>query len=214
MATEIRKARPEDVPFLAEVVLSASRSHLPRGVWDLMLPEAEPRRAFLERLLATEHRHWCHQGGFLVAEVDGRPAAALSGYAAQDPELAEPAEAIELAWRGGDPGDPDEIATYFGRLAPFLTCLPEAAPDAWVVEWVATGPAYRRRGLVRALLEAELAEGRARGHRTGQITILIGNEPARRAYERAGFRSAAEKRSEAFEAALGSPGLLQLRRPL
>ena len=45
---------------------------------------------------------------------------------------------------------------------------------------------------MRVLLEEILAAGRRRGHRQAQISILIGNTPAERAYEQVGFRKADE----------------------
>lgn len=207
MATEIRPARPADAPFLAWVALAAARSHVARGAWDLAVPASEEERlAFLQRLLLQDEPHWCHHGGFLVAEVDGRPAAALSGYGEGDASLLSPGTAIERAGRAGGWSDRD-LAAAFQRLAVFMSCTTGDVPGAWIVEWVATRPEFRRMGLVRELLAAILEEGRRRGHETAQLTILIGNTSAQRAYERAGFVFDSEKRSPEFEAAVGCPGL-------
>ncbi len=214
MSVAIRPAEPGDAPFLAWVALAASRSHVARGAWDLAIEGSDAGRlAFLERLLVSDQEHWCHHRGFLIAEVDGTPAAALAGFPADGSGLVPPEKAIEATaraagWAGAD------VREAFRRMAVFLGCLPEDAPGAWVVEWVATRPEFRRRGLVRDLLEAELEEGRRRGHEIAQIMILIGNTPAQRAYERAGFALADEKRSAEFESATGSPGLARLLRPL
>jgi hypothetical protein len=54
--------------------------------------------------------------------------------------------------------------------------------------------------------------GRERGHTQSQIAVLIGNTPAQRAYESAGFRVADEKRHPDFERAIGSPGIRRLLR--
>ena len=83
-----------------------------------------------------------------------------------------------------------------------------------MIEWVATSAEHRRQGLVQELLEAELAKGSERGHRISQISILSGNTAARSAYERAGYAYVDERRSAAFERALGCPGLLRMLRPL
>lgn len=214
-APTVRAARPEDAPFLAWAALAASRSHVERGAFDLAVegPGDGERLAFLERLLTTERAHWCHHAGFLVAEVGGEPAAALSGYGAEDGSLLDPGEAIVACARAS--GWPAErLAEAFRRLSVFTACLPEDEPGAWVVEWVATRPERRRRGLVQVLLDAILERGRERGHTVSQIMILSGNVPAQRAYERAGFRYVDERRSAAFEAATGSPGLLRMLRPL
>ena len=98
------------------------------------------------------------------------------------------------------------------RIAPFLTCVPEQPDDAWILEWVATRPEHRGKGLTRALLGAILDAGRRRGHTLFQIAVLIGNTPAQRAYEGVGFRVVDEKSDPAFEATFGSPGARRLQR--
>ena len=57
------------------------------------------------------------------------------------------------------------------------------------------------------LLGEILERGAIAGHRLAQITYFIGNEPARRVYEKRGFRVHVARRSPEFEAALGAPGL-------
>ncbi len=212
MATRVRPARADDVAFLAWVALAASRSHVPRGAWDLFIdgPDAVCLD-FLERVLRDDAATFCHWSAFRIAEVDGERAAALSAYdparvASFDPVAEGALEA--MGWR------PEEVAVGNDRLAPFLTCVPDQDPETWIVEWVATRPAYRRRGLVDALLADVLALGRERGYRLSQIAVLIGNTPAQAAYEKAGFRLDRERRDPAFAAAVDCPGIAQLRRPL
>jgi hypothetical protein len=57
-------------------------------------------------------------------------------------------------------------------------------------------------------------EGRAGGYAIAQLNLFIGNTPAQRVYERAGFAITAEKRSANFEAVLGGPGVAQMTAPL
>ena len=83
---------------------------------------------------------------------------------------------------------------------------------AWLIEHVATHPSQRRRGLVQALLERAFAL--AQGCRKAQITFVIGNEAAEKAYAKAGFQFAEEKRSARFEAVTGAPGFRRCERPL
>jgi GNAT superfamily N-acetyltransferase len=212
MGVEIRRAHPDDRAFLAWVILASARSHLPRGFWDLFLPESEEGRlALAETLLLAERPGWWHWSGFLVAEHEGAPAAALSGLDPAKlvaPNVEVPAAA---AARGFDAAGTEAA---LARCAPFFTCIHEPPPGVWIVESVATSPQARGLGLARALVERVLAEGRERGHRLAQLSLLVGNEPARRVYQRTGFATAAEKRSAAFEAALGCPGIACMRRPL
>jgi len=213
MDVVIRPATESDAGFIAWVEQEAARSHLPIGFWDLAFPGADADRLrMLERIVRSKSRSFCHWSGFLVAEVEGRPGAALSGY--EHPSVATgPAlvEAMQEAF-AAERWTRAQAEALQVRIAPFLTCVPETAEDAWVVEWVATRPEYRGQGLVHALLRAILQCGRDRRHERAQIGVLIGNTPAQRAYEGAGFRVVDEKRHPDFEAAIGSPGIRRLLR--
>ena len=82
------------------------------------------------------------------------------------------------------------------------------------MENVATLPEFRRRGLVDRLMDAALARGRARGASVSGIGVFIGNDPAQRAYEKAGYRAASEKRNPEMERTWGTPGIRLLLRDL
>jgi ribosomal protein S18 acetylase RimI-like enzyme len=215
MATSIRPARPGDAAFLAWVMLAASRSHVRRGAWDLHVGGSDARvLAFLERMAVQAERSFCRWDGFLVADVDGTPAAALSGYTVRDPGKHDPTPAIVSASRAALGWGNAELLAANARLAPFLTCVTEPPADAWAVEWVATRPEFRRRGLVHELLLAVMDVGRSRGHRESQILVLIGNTAAQCAYERAGYCIVGEKRHPDFARAMDCPGIAQLTRTL
>ena len=78
------------------------------------------------------------------------------------------------------------------------------------MENVATAPEYRRRGLVDRLLVEILGKGRERAATIADIGVLIGNDPAQRAYEKAGFEVTGEKRHPEFEAVYRCPGIRSL----
>jgi translation initiation factor 4G len=213
MDIDIRPAIEADVPFISWVQQEAARSHLPLGFWDLALPGAESDRLrVVGRIAKAKPRSFCHFSGFLVAEADGRPGAALSAYT--QPSIAAGSALFEAMGEAFDAeGWSEAQREAMGtRIAPFLTCIPETKEDAWVIEWVATLPAYRGKGLVRTLLHAILERGTARGHAQSQIAVLIGNTPAQRAYESVGFRVADEKTHPDFERAVGCPGIRRLLR--
>lgn len=213
MEPTVRPATRDDAPFIAWVQQEASRSHLPFGFWDIAFPGPdEYRLRLLERVCTAEARSFCHWSGFLVAEVDGEPAAALSAYddaAAASGERFMQALAEATTAEGWDEA---RLQAMFERAAPFLTCVPEQPDDTWIVEWVATRPGHRGSGLARALLAAIVERGRQRGHARFQISVLIGNTPAQRAYEGAGFAVVDEKRHPTFAATFGSPGIRRLLR--
>ena len=207
---EIRAAGRDDLPLLAEVMDLAARAHLPRGPWDLVFPERSERLRAL-RLLAGGEPSWCHHGVFHVAEWEGEGAAALCAFESAslggtDLPLAALFEAMGLSEQ--------RLAEVAPSLVTYMSCFPDMPEGRWIVEQVGTRPAFRRRGLVAALLEHALDEGGRRGFARAQISVLIGNEPARRAYAQAGFRAAEEHKSAAFEALFGCPGFLRMTRAL
>ena len=87
-----------------------------------------------------------------------------------------------------------EQAQLWPRGAFILSCT-TGEEGAWTIENVATIPAQRGTGVTQALLDHELARARAAGFRRAQISFLIGNEAAERAYRKVGFEFAQEKRA-------------------
>jgi len=209
----LRRARRSDVPLVARALEMSGRGHLERGPWDLMFPDAQERRRALEYITGDAPLSWCHHSLFHVAEVGGQARAALIAFDARDfGDTSLTAPLLEtfalLGW-------PHERMEAVGpMLAPYLACFPDMPPGVWIVENVATAAEYRRHGLVRDLLERALAEGRRRACQTAQISCLIGNDAAQRAYERAGFESVEELCSSEFEKLIGVPGFLRMTRPL
>ena len=215
-ATDVRivDATREHIPFVAWVVMASNRSHLPRGMWDLNLGDAEEAvLRYLEALAETDTVHWGHYSLFKVAEVDGVPAAGMCGFFENELGPASiMAGAAEVNQKIGR--STEDIAAGWERSKAILGILMDHEPGAWVVEHVATKPEFRRRGLVERLVHEMLERGRERGATTADIGVLIGNNPAQRAYEKCGFAMVEEKRDEAFEAAYRSPGARLLRRAL
>jgi len=68
--------------------------------------------------------------------------------------------------------------------------------------------------VTEALLAAELDVARAAGFKRAQISFLIGNDRAEKAYAKAGFTFADEKRTADIETAMGVPGIWRFAREL
>jgi len=207
----VREARPQDAGFLAWVILAAGRAHRPVGWYDIAigLPETDALEV-LRRLVLTQTPSWWRYDNFLVAEVEGRPAGALccfsagEGWSGSQAALAE--ATAPLGWGEA------ELAAFWTRGAYVFTCALESLGDVWVIENVATTPEFRGQDVAGALLAAALDKGRRRGFQLAQLSFLIGNAPAERAYAKAGFQPAGEKRHPDFQAAVGSPGLKRFVR--
>lgn len=214
MLVKIRSGTPDDADFLAWVMLSSSRAHLARGMWDVIIGSDEAGcLEYLRRLAITEPHSLYHCTRFLIAEVEGTPAAALCGFLARNAWTLA-AEAMANVQR--DLGWTDrEAAASQQRIAPvWASCLPPDIGADFAIENVATLPQYRRRGIAAALLEQVLDNGREYGCRLAQISTYIGNGPAISAYEKCGFRMRGEKRCSELQNRLHVPGFVRLARDL
>ena len=88
-----------------------------------------------------------------------------------------------------------EVAGYV-RLGP---ATPLAASDhVLMIRGIAVDPAFQRRGVGRALMDAAAAEARARGARRLTLRVLAHNEGAVRLYEQCGFEVEGVMRGEFF----------------
>jgi ribosomal protein S18 acetylase RimI-like enzyme len=207
-------ARPDHVPFIAWVMLAAARSHMPKSPFDFLVDGPEPDvLRFMEHLATTDALHYGHYTNFIVAEVGGQPAAALSGYIPSERGGEAFMQGIEEARQRFGLSD-EKLLANMPKAAASLLVLGEVEGDPWIVEWVATAPEFRRRGLIDRLMAEILDRGRTRGKRDGHISVFIGNDGAQRAYEKNGFVAYADSTNEQFESIYGCPGARHLRRAI
>jgi ribosomal protein S18 acetylase RimI-like enzyme len=209
----IRSARPEDAEFIATTILSAQRGYRPRGWFDVALGWPEPQCLdFMARIAVARAVSMWHVSQFLVAEIDGRPAAALCALPASGTGPAAWRTLEDVAAATGLAAS--ELEAIRQRGAYTRACWVQGGEGDWMIEHVATDPAHRGRGLVQALIVHALDKGRAAGFRRATISFLIGNDAAERAYAKAGFVFAEEKRDPAFEAITGAPGFRMFARTM
>ncbi|MEJ1970496.1 MAG: GNAT family N-acetyltransferase [Rhizomicrobium sp.] len=212
MTTTIRPATPDDADFLGWASVMASRSQLKRGWFEIVLQRDDAFcLEFAKHLTIARARSWWHWSLFLVAEVDGEPAAALCGFGDESVYYQSNAAMAEAGDKMGIAKS--EQAQFWPRGA-FIISPATGEDGAWTIENVATRPQFRGRGVVGALLARELDIARAAGFARAQISFFMGNDAAERAYAKAGFSFAEEKTAPDFEAALGIPGIRRFARDI
>ncbi|MFH1150158.1 MAG: GNAT family N-acetyltransferase [Actinomycetota bacterium] len=205
----LRNATIEDTEALARLCYLAGQGQATTSIYDLLFDGprgmTNERTAAMAAVLAARHACWLHYTRFLVAEVDGRVAAALSGLDREQNRTRDFVSSLrETGWTDGD------LAAMQGRIGPVTSVEPRHPEGAWRIENVATLPGYRGGGLVGALLEEIVALGVERGHRVADLGCFIGNEPAIRAYESVGFRVTGEFTDREFEEIFGCPGMCRM----
>jgi ribosomal protein S18 acetylase RimI-like enzyme len=211
MPVETRPATADDAPFLAWVMQEAARSHLEKGIWDIAFPgQDEQRLEILAKLVTSQRIHFGHFSRFRVLEVDGEPASALSAY--ENSQHGKEQLTLGIAEALSQLGWSLEEMLAVGERGASVEATGYPNPDGlWIVEWVATRPEFRGRALIRRLLLEILELGREQGFARAQIGYLLGNVPAKRAYERVGFKWVDEHCHPSFEADYGSPGIARMQ---
>ena len=213
MATILRPAEPRDAEFLGWACVAAARSQLKRGWFEIVLQtdDEEYVVTFAKYLVLAKARSWWHWSLFHVAEVDGVLASAMCGfgdesvYHASSDAMAEAADKMNI---------PKAEQAQFWTRGRFIVSPSTSEYGAWTIENVGTKPQFRGTGVTHALLEKELDVARAAGFKRAQISFFMGNAPAERAYTKAGFVFAEEKRAKDFEDAMGIPGIKRFARDL
>jgi ribosomal protein S18 acetylase RimI-like enzyme len=213
MVEIIRTGRADDADFVARTILMAQRGPRPSGWFDIALAQDEPKVLdFIARLAVAKPRSWYHVSQFLIAEIDGKPAAALCAMPSRETRdtMRSALEEVALAAGISDAG----LAAIYARGNYARGCWIQGGEADWLIEHVASHPQARGRGLVQALIARALSAGKAAGFSHASISFLIGNDAAERCYARAGFTFAEEKRDGAFEAITGAPGFRRFARAI
>ncbi len=210
MAEMIRAGRADDAAFIAHTVLLSQRCHRPLGWFDFALAQPEPQvLGFLEKAAVAKPRSWYHVSQFLIAEVEGEPAAALCAMPAREVRDTMRAAIEEVAQASGM-----SAAEIFTRGAYARNCWVQGGDEDWLIEHAASQPSARGRGLMQVLIGEALTAGKAAGFSNASISFMIGNDAAERCYAKAGFSFAEEKRDPAFEALTGCPGFRRFARAI
>jgi ribosomal protein S18 acetylase RimI-like enzyme len=211
VAFTIRRAQIDDAAFIAWAIVTAQRGLGPRGWFDIALDWPEPQcLAFVERIATAHRQSWWHVSQFIIAEIEGEPAAALCAMPAAGTDSAGRSAIEEAAENSGL--NASELAAIFRRGAYTAGCWIQGGKDDWLIEHVASRPLHRGRGLVQALINHALVAGKAAGFKRASISFLIGNEAAQRCYAKAGFAFTEEKRHSDFEALTHAAGFRRFVR--
>jgi ribosomal protein S18 acetylase RimI-like enzyme len=195
----VRKARQEDVAAVARLLFESAPDMYQRFSGGRERALATLEQAFKEPgNVASGEVSW-------LAELDGRPAAAMAAF----PVIEAPARSrafLGLTLRGTPFWRwPGTLRLYWvgGRASP------KPREHSFYIDALATDPAFRRRGAARALLDAAEREARELGLPALALDTTMNNESARALYAAAGFDEVAYRAP-----ARGLPGFVGLLKPL
>lgn len=173
-AFTIRRACPSDAPFLAECIMAGMHFA------DFDGPLSDDLSGILEKLAECEGREdtLYTYANTRVAEVDGQPAGALLSYpGALYKDLRD--RTFKEYW-----------PAFFTQ---FAEDDPETDPGEYYLDSLAVHPAYRKRGIGRALLEDGIRIGLGQGFGTIALVADSNCPHLIRIYESIGFRPAGHR---------------------
>lgn len=208
----VRTATPDDREFLAWSILTATRSHLARGWFDISLnrPEVDCLKFLAELTTTTIASPWHYSRFTIASEGAARPAASLcavtSARAYRDSGVALLVCLKNFGLRHAD------IEGFWNRGSYLFHCTTPPDKGAMVIEVAATIPSSRNQGFGAALLSHAIAKARSEGMPSIETSCFIGNDSAERTYTRAGFSCVGEKRHPNFESIAGAPGIRRFVR--
>ena len=214
MSFNIRKAAQEDGVFLAEMIMMGGRNHISRAILEYLLGgKPNDCMTFLQMLLITSSPHLFHHSCYMIAENGDGPVAVMGGYdpkamGYQSLQAAIPEVSPILGWSDAEQNLAKE------RTDKLVPCIPVVIDGVWMLDRGATKEDARRQGAASQLTEAGIAEAAEKGFSKVQVNVYIGNDPAIKMYEKAGFTVAEEKIDEFFERMIGAPGMVSLTKDI
>jgi ribosomal protein S18 acetylase RimI-like enzyme len=165
-----RRATPDDVRAIAELIDMAGKS-IPTLLWADEAAEGETPLEVGARLVARTGYSLSFENA-VVGEDGGRVTSLLLG-------CVDNTDATDLT-------DAPEVVRPLIRLH-------RHAPRRWHVHALAVRPEYRRHGLGTRLLRIADALAFEDGVTETSLTVAEANEPARRLYDREGYREVARE---------------------
>lgn len=201
MSIQIRNAKVEDAPFLAEMILQSSRGGKKGGLFDLLFTDSDDATILekLQELATTESISHCHYKNFLIAELDGKSVGTLCSY---EPRISNKDTFIKALDEIGCTKDVEKT------LDVFYSCSFEQNRSTLMFDFMEEIEGCVDVGVLKALMQKSLLSARLKGYRVAQTIIEIGSLEAELFYKKLGFEKTKEIECESYKEVFGRPGLM------
>ena len=203
MAVKIEKAKKEDCPFLATMILQSSRADKKIGLFDHLFQESSDNEILekLQKLLQTQTKSYCHYENFLIAKVDEREVGTLCSY---EPRVATKEKFLQALGEAGCDGGVVE------RLKAVEACDFHINKRTLMFDFLEETEGYIDVGILKSLLQKSLLNARLKGYRIAQTIVEIGSLERQMFYEKLSFVLKEEKQCESYQEVFGRKGVMLL----
>jgi hypothetical protein len=203
MSITIRKAKREDAPFLAKMILQSSRADKKIGFFDYIFDDSNDDEILekLKNITLNDTQSYLRYDNFLVAEVDKKPVGTLCSY---EPRVATREKFIQAL---KDVGAKDDISDKFKVLD---ECKFDINNRTLLFDILEEVEGYVDVGILKALMQKSLLSARLKGYRIAQTIVEIGSLETLMFYEKLNFKVKEEKKCELYKELFGRVGLMLL----
>jgi len=187
----IRKAKKEDIPFLAKMVLLAETSGSELISYKQMfpVPEKELIRIFEIILDNDQPGHGLTYLSFVIADLDGKQAAAACGYI--EGEFGSSNHLMTGALMTGF--ETELVIEAYKRNSTYKEVQIAKTYGTLQIDSVATLPEFRGKGLFKMIFEEHCRIGRSHDCNQLEIQVWAGNNAAIHTYQKLGCAITNEK---------------------
>ena len=200
MSINIRQAKVEDAPFLAQMMLQSSRAGKKDGFFDVVFEAKNDEELLekLEQLAQTSAKSHCNYRNFLIAEMDGKSVGTLCSY---EPRKATKDVFIKALQEVGCADTLDDT------LEVLYECHLNVSRTALMFDFMEELEGFIDVGVLKALMQKSLLTARLKGYSIAQTIIEIGSLEVELFYKKLGFSVVDEKECERYKEMFGRNGL-------
>ena len=201
-------------------IRDAERAHTGKGIWDEPFEDFddEGRKKILGYASWNDpDSHVYKDRMTIVRHKDTKEiVAAAGGFFYPECTISKSMPGMSRAVRHFNPQyDEESSLKIWDKLDYLDECFPDLDyENSWMIEAVYTDPRHRGHGIARHLISYLLGKGKSLGYTKALISCAIGNEGARRVYEKCGYVLVGQGHSEKSLEKIGSPGFYILRKDL
>lgn len=209
--------------FLGRAIRDAERAHTGKGIWDIALMgcnDDEVQDVLGEASVSDPASHFhLSRMSIVVHKPTGTPVASAGGFHFPTCRVRNSQAGITAALLKLHPEKCSLPAAEAHRIWDRISFLDDSFPDydyddTWMIDAVYTDPNHRGKGLAEAVVSHVLTKGKEEGYKRSLITCGVGNEKARRVYERCGYKLVGQGESAECFDAIGYVGFYLLEKYL
>ena len=203
MSITIRKAKAEDSPFLAQMILQSSRAGKKDGIFDLIFATNDESVILpkIEALTNTKAKSHCNFNNFLIAESDGKCVGTLCSY---EPRIATKEAFIAALEEVGCSESCEEALDVMG------CCDFGLNNRTLMFDFMEELEGFIDVGVLKTLMTKSLLTARLKGYRIGQALVEIGSLETILFYRKLGFKQVEEKECDLYKEKFGRAGQVLL----